>query len=138
MRWSAAARASATSNSRDNSSSQWQSSITSTIGCTPARARKHARQQRLERGLTQLGIEVACQLVVRDREVDHRAEEWQPGDEPGIDCGQPALERGHLSGRRVAVAQPKQRAPDLPPGEIAGGPAERLTLAERHQVPLPA
>ena len=98
-------------------------------------ARTQARDEEiLERGLAELRVERAGEVVVRQREPDDLAEQWRAGHEVGIDRAKLLLELRDLDVLRAVVRETEERAPDLAPREVARRRAVGLALTERHEL----
>ena len=90
-------------------------------------------EQRLERGLADLGVERPRQLVVRDRDREHGLEQRRARNERRIDGRELALERRSLLVLRAILADAEQRSPDLLPDAVGRLRAEGRRLAERDE-----
>ena len=97
------------------------------------RARTQAiHQQRLEGRLANLSLERPRQLVVRDRDPQHRPEQRSTRNERGIDSRQLTLDRLPLLRLQLPIPDPEQRPPDLLPHAIARARTEGSGLTESH------
>ena len=88
----------------------------------------------LQRGLAELRVERAGEVVVRQREPDELTEKRRARHEVGIDRAKLVLEVRDLGVLRAVVHETEERAPDLPPREVARRRSVGLALPERHEL----